>query len=158
MTTWTKPRNKMTILGFLLLTGCSAAGPKFQSAPAPAANASLVYVYRPDSWQNASLSPAIIIDGRERFLLKNNGYSFFYLKPGPHTFALEMSEKYEGYSRIDLKTEANRSYYIRVDTAMGFGAGITKTFGLVAVREETAREEIKDCRYLDPKKSALEDS
>jgi uncharacterized protein DUF2846 len=158
MSAWTESRNNLAVLLLLFAASCSATGPKFQPAPAPAADASLVYIYRPDSWQNASISPAIILDGRERFVLKNNGYSYFYLKPGPHTFALELSEKYQGYGRVELKTEAGRSYYIRVDTAMGVGIGFTKTFEMVRVAEERARNEIKDCGYLDPKKSALEDS
>lgn len=158
MSAWTKRRNVITVLVLLWLASCSATGPKFQPAPSPTAGSSLVYVYRPDSWQNESISPAIIIDGRERFVLKNNGYSFFYLKPGSHTFALELSERYQGYGRVELKTEAGRSYYLRVDTAMGVGIGFTKSFELVRVAEDRARDEIKDCVYLDPKKSSLEDS
>jgi transposase len=158
MSSRTIRRNIFTALVLLWLASCAATGPKFQPAPAPTGGSSLVYVYRPDSWQNASISPAIILDGRERFVLKNDGYSYFYLKPGPHTFALEMSEKYQSYGRLELKTEAGRSYYLRLDAAMRIGIGITKGFELVRVAEDRARDEIKDCAYLDPKKSALEDS
>jgi hypothetical protein len=148
---------KITAATFLLLAACSTVpGPKFRPAPPPASAAALVYFYRPHSWKNDSLSPGIILDGRETFYLKDNGYAFFYLKPGLHGFALELSELYEGLGRVEFRTEPGRSYYVRVDTALGIGVGLKRSFTLVRVSEDDARDEIKDCEYVDPKDSALE--
>jgi hypothetical protein len=107
-------------IGFLFaLTACSAVGTRFQSAAPPSAELSLVYIYRPSSWKNMLISPAVLIDGEEKFLIQNGGYSFFYLKPGLHNFTLRLSDRYKGLAQIQVKTEAKRAYFVKVETDLG---------------------------------------
>jgi len=145
-------RTTFIVVLLLLLSGCSAMGSRFQQATPPSAELSLVYIYRLSAWGNILISPAILIDGDEKLLLKNNGYSFFYLPPGLHTIRLKLSDRYKGLAEVQVNTEANRSYYVRVDTSASLGIGV-RTFGIGRVPDEIALEEIKDCNYLDPEKS-----
>jgi len=93
-----------------------------------------------------------MIDGEEKFLMQNNGYSFFYLRPGVHTFALKLSDRWEGLAQVQVNTEASRSYYLRVDT--GFGPGVfVRNFRILRVADHIGQEEIKECGYLDPAQS-----
>src|SRR5690349_15073399 len=84
----------------LLLTACSASGPAFTPAAAPTPNTALVYIYRPSRIMIVPVSPGILIDGEERISMKNNAYSFFYLPPGRHSFALKPSDSNKAVAQV----------------------------------------------------------
>jgi len=148
----TKAKKALTLFS-LLLAGCSAMGPSFEPAAPPTAESSLVYIYRPSQWDLTPVSPGILIDGTERVLLKNNGYSFFYLQPGVHTFTLKLSDRYEGVAQVKMNLEAGRSYFVKVDGESTYGFFKSISFRIIRVPEEIARGEIVACNYLDPEKS-----
>jgi len=141
------------LLSSLLLAGCSAAGPAFSPA-APAANSALVYIYRPSRIMIAPISPGIVIDGEERILMKNNGYSFFYLPAGKHSFALKLTDRYKGLAQVNADVQSGHTYFLKVDgDHSSFGMFKSISFRLLPVEERTGREEIAECKYLDPAKS-----
>lgn len=142
------------LLSPLLLAACSASGPAFTAAAAPAVNSALVYIYRPSRIMIAPVSPGIVIDGEERILMKNNGYSFFYLPPGRHSFALLLSDRYKGLAHVNMDLQEGHTYFLKVDgDHSSFGMFKSISFRLLPVSEQTAREEIGECKYLEPAKS-----
>ena len=100
------------------------------------------------------ISPGVMIDGEEKFLIQNNGYSFFYLNPGVHTFTLKLSDRWKGLAQAQVDIEATRTYYLRVDTDVDHHLPLfVRNFRIVRVADHIGREEIKECGYLDPEKS-----
>ena len=98
------------------------------------------------------ISPGVLIDGEEKFLIQNGGYSFFYLKPGVHTFTLKLSDRWEGLAQVQVNTEPTQSYYLKVDTGLGPELFV-RNFRIVKVADPIGQEEIKECGYLDPAQS-----
>jgi hypothetical protein len=142
------------LLSSLLLSACSASGPAFTPAAAPERSSALVYIYRPGRIMIAPVSPGILIDGEERILMKNNGYSFFYLPPGKHSFALLLSDRYKGLAHVNTDLQSGHTYFLKVDgDHSSFGMFKSISFRLLPVSEQTARDEIGECKYLDPAKS-----
>ena len=98
------------------------------------------------------ISPGILIDGEEKFLMQNSAYSFFYLNPGLHTFTLKLSDRYERLAQVQLNTQANRTYFVKVET--NFGPGMFgRSFKIASVPDDIGQEEIQECGYLDPAQS-----
>ena len=67
------------------------------------------------------ISPGVLIDGEEKFLMQNSAYSFFYLNPGLHTFTLKLSDRYEGLAQVQLNTQLHtrrelKSKRLKTDT------------------------------------------
>jgi hypothetical protein len=142
------------LLSTLLLAGCSASGPAFTPAAAPEPTSALVYIYRPNRIMVRPTSPGILIDGEERILMKNNGYSFFYLPPGIHSFALLLSDRSKGLAHVNMDLQSGHTYFLKVDGDHDSFAMFKSTaFRLLPVSEQNAREEIGECKYLVPARS-----
>jgi hypothetical protein len=140
-------------LSSLLFTACSAGGPAFTAA-ASQPNSALVYIYRPGRTMIVPTSPGVLIDGEERILMKNNGYSFFYLPPGRHSFALLLSDRSEGLAHVNMDLQSGHTYFLKVDGDHDSFAMFKSTaFRLLPVSEQNAREEIGECKYLVPARS-----
>lgn len=148
----------LIVMGLALLSACSATGPKFNAVSHPT-NDSLIYVYRPDLFQNGAISPGIVVDNEERLLLQNNGYTYFYLPPGQHQFSILLSDRYTPAEPTKLLMEAGAVYYLKLVTGNifnsmpGVGLSVNRKFGLISVEEEIGKAEIQDCRYLNPSES-----
>ncbi len=108
----------------ILLTGCSAAGPKFSKMNKPEKDKSLIYVYRPkSSWGKVvtfdihAKSP----DGKDIVIgnLKNGGYLQYMAQPNE----IEFWAKTESTSSVTLDVEANRMYCIKGEVGIGFFVG-----------------------------------
>jgi hypothetical protein len=70
----------------LWLTGCaSASGPKFSSLTEPETNQAVVYVYRPEQFENSGLYPTVHLNNNPTKNLRNGGYLVFKVAPGKHT-------------------------------------------------------------------------
>lgn len=143
-------------MGLALLSACSATGPKFNAVANPT-NDSLVYIYRPNVFQNGAISPGIVVDNEERLLLQNNGYTYFYLQPGEHQFEILLSERYTPAEPTKLIIKPGEVHYIKLHTgnysAGSRLAGYVRKFALVNVEEQVGRVEIEECRYLNPSES-----
>lgn len=145
-------------LGLALLSACSATGPKFSAVSHPTGD-SLVYIYRPDVFQNGAISPGIVVDNEEKLLLQNNGYTYFYMQPGEHQFSILLSDRYTPAEPTKLVMEAGSVYYLKMvtgnvfNTMPGLGLSVNRSFGLINVKTEIGQYEIQDCRYLNPSES-----
>lgn len=81
-----RPLSRFTLLAAaILLSACSATGPLFSAAPAPAAADALVYVYRPEAPFYGGIKSHFYVDGAKVASLSKGGYSAFYLPVGSHT-------------------------------------------------------------------------
>ncbi len=54
---------------FIIATGCSVVGPAYQNIDAPEDGSALLFIYRPNVFQNGVISPGIMINDEELFLL-----------------------------------------------------------------------------------------
>ncbi len=72
----------------LLLAGCStASGPAFNESKTLPSGATGIYVYRVEHVV-AGFGATISVDGKEIGVLKDNGFLFASLSPGPHTLSV----------------------------------------------------------------------
>lgn len=152
----------VVLLCIFVITGCATVGPKFSGMP-DVSDKALVYVYRPDKFQNGGISPGFIVDGEERLLIKNNGYTYFYLSPGDHNFSLLLSERYSNIQPMQLTMLPGKVYYLRVFTSAEvkvqfiafsvFGYSANRQFSIGYVENSVGEAEVTECVYLDPSKS-----
>lgn len=98
------------------------------------------------------ISPAVLIDDEEKFLMHNSGYTFYYLKPGLHTFTLKLCDRYDGLAQIQIDTQATQSYFVKVETNFTQGM-FGRVFRIVRVADNIGAKEIQECGYLDPSQS-----
>jgi hypothetical protein len=98
------------------------------------------------------ISPSVFIDGKERFLMGNNKYTFVYVPPGKHVIKLNLDKHHRGNFEHQLDVQSNQTYFLRVDTAMKFvqGEPYIRSFNLSAVTKEVGLDDIKQCRYMKP--------
>lgn len=147
----------MVLFCILVLTGCAAVGPKFSSMP-EVSDKSLVYVYRPEVFQNCGISPALMVDHDEKLLIKNKGYTYFYLEPGEHDFALQLSDRYNSVLPTQVTMQSGKVYYMKVFTSNEFtnqyaGFTVRRLFSIDLVENNIGEAEVSKCVYLDPSKS-----
>lgn len=74
------------LLAVLLLSACSATGPKFSVAAQPTKNEALIYLYRPDALFYGGIQSHFYVDGNKVASLNKEGYSAFYLPPDAYMF------------------------------------------------------------------------
>lgn len=68
----------------VLLTSCSATGPKFQEYTLSKAENAVVYIYRPTKTVNCCVAPKVYINQTPKADLKNGGYVVYELPAGKH--------------------------------------------------------------------------
>ena len=61
------------VLGLISLAGCVSNNSRLIEQPMAEKRPAL-YIYRPNSFSNVVVSPTVIIDGKQRFLIGNNKY------------------------------------------------------------------------------------
>ena len=134
-----------------LLAGVALAGCKnisFRSASddmraksfVVTAGKSAIYVVRPGSIRNLPL--AVVLDDKLTARTGPCSYLLWEVAPGAH----EILAYGENISRVALKTEAGKTYFVRQDVAGGLWSPRTL---LVAVDDAAGRKEVSDCRLVD---------
>ena len=142
----------------LLMTACSSKPSTFVAAPQAADRDAVVYIYRPSSSSNFMLSPAVVIDGDEKFKIGNGDYRYVYLPAGEHTVGLNPTGQYTTDSAMTLRVEAGNSYYLRVNTLLKFEKETmnTRKFWIDTVAEEEAQMQIANTGYAGPQQQTTE--
>jgi hypothetical protein len=144
----TRMQTVYALAAMLLLSACAHHGATFSPAVIADDTRALVYVYRPEQFSNAVLSPTVLVDGEAVFNTENGAYAYLYLVPGVHRFVLEDEQHITGNDVVELKLESGQHAYLRIDTALKFETGrpYTRRFDIVHVDEHTALNEISNCR------------
>jgi hypothetical protein len=72
----------------LALSACAASGPMFTEVAKPSDETSGIYIYRLSRFYASGAVPPIYLDGEELGELKNGGYLFAEVTPGPHVLQI----------------------------------------------------------------------
>lgn len=133
---------------FLGLSACSTVSERFDLSARASATSAVVYIYRPNAMSNMMVAPDVLIDDAKTFAIRNNHYHVLYLPSGKHQIKLDLSERYQGVSQIDLETVAGQNYFLRVSTAVKFQMNqpYDRWFNLERVSLEMAQDEIAQCK------------
>ncbi|GEM_PF-4806701 len=129
-----------------------AAKSSFEAVSNPPDGMALVYMYRIKSSSGMN-TPKILVDGDAISKLPNNGYTWFYLKPGTHTiktkwgFFSEMPEL-----EFVATIVAKQTYYLKMSASMtSWGWGGTKMYsGIKEVPESEALAELEKAKHYVP--------
>jgi len=137
----------------LLMTACSNKESSFVAAPQAADRSSIVYIYRPSASSNFMMSPKVVIDDNEKFNIGSGDYRYVYLQSGSHTVGLNATDQYITDAAVTINVEADKIYYLRVNTSLKFEAEKmnTRKFWIDVVAEEEALTEIGGTEYSGPK-------
>ncbi len=100
-------------------------------------------------------SPHVTIDGESVVLLHNAGYTRILLSPGKHLVATAPSGQWVkgSLNEINLEVQPGQMYYLQVlaETRTRYLIfGDATDFSLALLPEETARQELRDLKYLKP--------
>ena len=145
--------SRFIVLVFMIFSaGCVTHEPKSKLVYHSDDKTPVVYIYRPSSFSNVIISPAVIIDGKERFLIKSGDYTFVYLSPGRHAFKLKLDKNIKGVFEEEIDLKSGEVRFLRVDTSMKFvqGQPYIRTFNLNWVNEERGMSDIKKCKHMSP--------
>ena len=140
----------------LLLTACSATGPKFTQLENLDANQAKVYIYRPWAMLDGAAAPTIQIDGVDHFNLGNGGYEVVTLSPGVHKLTVKkgtfMSNWRADQMDIEFKFEANKNYFVRLSAELknagvyGSVISVSGNYGFALINESFALNELKEIK------------
>ena len=144
----------LRLITMFLCASCLSYAQEFKELSTPPSDSTILYIYRERKGANALISPGIEINGEERFLLKNAGYSYFKLDSGQYTVSIKLSDRYDGTSKIDLNLKGGQSYFVRMSTRNdSFGMMTVRVFDLELIEHDVAITGISSCKYIDPSKS-----
>lgn len=121
--------------------GCAVQGRPFEKIPSPPGNA-VIYVYRPYSYMNSLLRPAVTC-GEDTARIGPGGYHAFIVPAGDKVVC---SIQTDTADEVEFQTE-RRSYYIREE--LGWGSLLTAAPHLNPVDTDVAQTEIQSC-VLEP--------
>ena len=145
------------IIFVFLLSGCASTltGPLYNEVSAPNDGRSHLYIYRPDVFTNSVIAPAIVLNNKELFLLENGGYTILNINPGTHKLSIKLSENYKGNSELKVKAKKNKKIFVKLVTynKQIDSSKFKRIFRLDQVNESMAKNEIKECRLINPEKS-----
>ncbi|WP_440877642.1 DUF2846 domain-containing protein [Thalassotalea sp. PLHSN55] len=140
----------------LLLSACSATGPKFSQLESLDINQAKVYIYRPWAMLDGAAAPTVQINGTDRFNLSNGGYEVITLSPGTHKFTVKkgafMSNWRADEMNIEYKFEANKNYFVRLSAELqdagvyGSVISISGSYGFALINESFAINELKEVK------------
>lgn len=147
----------------LLLLGCAATGPAFQSAAAPKEDDALIYVYRPESSTLSARSARIHVDGAPVVDLSNNGYTTVYVKAGRHKVSQYYpallgvlgSGKTEEPVEIWIDAKPNQRHYVEVfarhtTTSSAWTTTMHFVWTLAERNERDALPKLSACKFQSP--------
>ncbi|MFZ6755608.1 DUF2846 domain-containing protein [Undibacterium sp. Ji50W] len=155
-------RQILPLLIMLLLSACSATGPKFSVAAQPAKNEVLIYVYRPDAPFFGGIQSHFYVDGTKVASLNKEGYTAFYLPPGTHVFKQHWSgmDNAKDTIQFPIELEPGETRYYRLTIGLqsfGIAPGYKSVFisashkwAIANVLEPDALREIGLTNYQPP--------
>jgi len=124
----------------LVFAGCSASGRAFEPV-AVKSDESVVYVFRPThSYAGSFVSLPVKVDGDNIGGLRNNGYVYRRLTPGPHI----VSSSTEVKAEVPFSAEGGKAYFIKAEVEMGYFVGRPN---LTMVPEEQGKLAILGTKY-----------
>ena len=137
----------------LFMAACSNKESTFVAAPQNVEKGSIIYIYRPSSSTNFMMSPKVVIDDNEKFKIGSGDYRYVYLQSGEHTIGLNPTDQYITDAAFTINVEADKSYYLRVNTLLKFEPEKmnTRKFWIDVVAEKEALTEIGNTEYSGPK-------
>ncbi len=134
----------LTGSAIMIMSGCSAKGPRFNGFKEPAKGTSNVYIYRTSS-MGAGVTPDIhktnLKNNKDEIIgsIKPNGYIMTTITPGMYKFWA----KTEAENEVKLEADPNKIYCIEHYISMGFVVGHPQ-FKIVDM--EKCKKEIKDTK------------
>jgi hypothetical protein len=144
------------ITTLLLLTACSATGPKFSQLESLDFNQAKVYIYRPWAMLDGAAAPTIQIDESDRFDLSNGGYEVISLSPGIHKLTVKkgafMSNWRADEMNIEYKFEKNKNYFVRLSAELqdvgvyGSVISVSGNYGFALIQDSFALNELKEVK------------
>jgi len=143
----------ISVATFFFISGCSVRQTEFVVLKPAGESGSLVYIYRPQSFSNAIVSPDLIIDGKKATTLSNNSYTYRDLAAGNHTFKLNLSNRYSGNTDYKLETLPSKTYFLKVNTSLKFEKNkpYTRRFDIIQLPPDIALEEISEIPFAEDK-------
>jgi hypothetical protein len=147
------------LLVAIVTTACSSKQATFVAAPQDINKGAVVYIYRPSSSTNFMMSPTVVIDDNEKFKIGSGDYRYVYLQGGNHTVGLNPADQYSTDVPVTINVEADKSYYLRVNTSLKFQPEQmnTRKFWIDVVAETEALTEIADTEYSGPEREQAAD-
>lgn len=144
------------VSALLLLSACSATGPKFSQLERLDINQAKIYIYRPWAMLDGAAAPTIKIDGVDRFDLSNGGYEVITLSSGTHKLTVKkgafMSNWRAEEMTIEYKFDANKNYFVRLSAELhdvgGYGSviSVSGNYGFGLIKESFAMNELKELK------------
>ncbi|MFZ6719446.1 hypothetical protein [Undibacterium sp. Ji49W] len=151
-----------SLLITLLLSACSATGPKFSVATQPTKNEVLIYLYRPDAIFFGGIQSYFYVDGTKVASLNKEGYTAFYLPPGTHLFKQHWAgmDNAKDTIQFSIELEPGETRYYRLTIGLqsfGMAPGYKSVFisashkwAITNVPESDALREIGLTNYQPP--------
>lgn len=130
------------IFASILMTGCSASGPKFKPVNPIPDGKGIVYIYRSPSIIGSGVYGTATANSIPFTKIKNGGYYPYLSEPGVVHFEVTT----EATNEADVTVEAGKEKYLKTTIGIGFIAGHLK---FSEVSPEIGKKEISKCKLLD---------
>ena len=132
------------VLALLMLSGCSATGPKFaeleSTSVSPPPGQGRIYIYRKPGLVGAAVQPKVYLNGEQVGVAKPGGFTFADRAPG--NYDVQVSTEVKRTASFTL--EAGETRYVRLEISMGFFVG--HVYPTLVDGKEGA-DEIQACSY-----------
>lgn len=146
--------NKFPLLLLIVgLVSCTGSHKPLLPLKFDSSEQAIVYIYRPESMANIFISPVLMIDGIEKFPVKNDRYSYIQLPPGKYELQLKLDDRYQGVKNLALAVESGGRYFVKVESGLKFKKhkAYERAFSLFHIQHEIAASEIRQCGYMEAK-------
>lgn len=107
------------LLASLVLSACSAVGPKFSGLESIEPGKGAVYFYRPKTMANSATYPTVFLNGAEVADLLDGGFIFVELDPGEYQVEMNNNLLLWPFKRIEfpLKISKGAVRYYRLQSS-----------------------------------------
>jgi len=148
------------LVAAIALSACSATGPLFIRHTDPSPEEALIYLYRPSRNAARTGAPEMFVNGQKSIKRINGGYSVAYVKPG-QVAVLAKKGGLWGFRDMTILLNVNpgKTYYVRLLPSLFPVVPLVVTeirVSLALVEEDTAFDEITNCRYIVPERLRFE--
>lgn len=142
----------------LLLTACSATGPRFDMNKTEAVSStdSHLYMFRESAFIESGTYPVVIVDGKEIGELRNGGYLRTVVKPGFHRIVVQSGGLVRGQwihspKQMQLKTAPGTRSYVQLSlrTTGSSGNTIYRSASVAEVSEADAQKKLAELRLSE---------
>lgn len=124
----------------LVLTGCTATGPKFEQVAEPKEYTAVAYFFRQAAFYGSGSCPDLVIDDEEVGCLKNGGFFEVELMPGEHTVLFDKGTwEPDKDLRAKISVKAGVVYFYEYGQVMT-GMFVTPGVSSVSGREDFYRK------------------